>query len=102
MGMAVAPFLVIVDQVDVVCVAALKAEGDAPVGGNPDAPKPLPITLQRVESVAWGMKVLGLPGIIKVSQGDRDTLRLIGSHPARVPLLIKPLETAMAKRPDHT
>ena len=43
--------LVIIDQVDVVCVTFFKAESDPPVSGNRDTPKPFQIAFQRVKPI---------------------------------------------------
>ena len=43
--------LVVVDEIDIVCVAFLKPEYDPPVAGYRNAPKPSLVALERMQSV---------------------------------------------------
>ena len=71
------PSLVIVDQVDVVCVTCLKTEYDSPVARNREAPERLHITLRTVEPVTRQVEVCGCDGIVQVRQSECDPFPLV-------------------------
>ena len=91
----------VVDQVDVVGIAIFEAEDHPPVAGNRDAPVPLQSALQRVKPVAGQVEVRGLAGIVKVRQGERDAVRQVRIHSARIAALVHALQAAMTKPSDH-
>ena len=62
---------------------------------------PFSAALQRVKPVAGQVEVRGLAGIVNVRQGERDTIRQVGTHPARIATLVQALQAAMTKPSDH-
>jgi hypothetical protein len=53
---------VIVDQINIVGVACLKTEYDAPVRPDSNAPEVFQIAFQAMDSKAWQVEVFGLSG----------------------------------------
>ncbi len=62
---------------------------------------PLETALQQMNPLARQIEVGGFGRVVEVSQRRRDTVREIGSHPARISVLMHPPEASMTKAPDH-
>ena len=80
--------LMVVDQVDIVDIAFVEAEDDAPVAGNRNAPEQLQIRLQGMKPVSGQVKVRWSAGVVEVCEGNRETFGLIGAHSAAVISLV--------------
>lgn len=82
--------LVIVHQVDVVGVAILKSEGDPPVAGNRNAPRPTQVAPQGMQSLPRQINIARLAGGIEVCQGESDPVQQVCVYPAGVVPLMEP------------
>ena len=94
-------FLVVVNQVNIVDIAIVKAEYDPPVTGNRDTPNSLQSTFQRVKTVTGQIEIRGSAGIVKIRRRKCNVFRLIRAHSARVTTLVQPLEASIAKTSNH-
>jgi hypothetical protein len=68
----------IVDQINVVSVAFLKAEDHAPVRPDRHAPKVFQIALERAEPETWETHVAGLSGAVEDGEDILDFLDVSG------------------------
>ncbi len=91
----------VVGQIDIVDVAGLKAERDSPVGGNPNTPEALHLTLEWVQAVAGSVQIFRADSSIETGQDLLDPLYLIGPQLALVVALEEPLQTSVPERPEQ-
>jgi len=78
---------VVVNQINVVGIAFLKTEYDAPVRPDSNAPKVFQIALQAMESKAWQVEVFRLPGAIQNGKDVFYLLSLVCANPSSVGIL---------------
>ena len=69
----------VIDQINIVGIAFLESEDDAPVRPYGHAPKALEITFQGVEMKTGQVHVLRLSGKVQDGQDILDLLEMIGA-----------------------
>jgi hypothetical protein len=93
--------LVVVDQINIVGVAFLKAENDAPVCPDGNAPEIVTITLQAMQSEARQVHVLRPSSAV---QNRKDVLRLldlISPNTFGFPIFKQPSQPLVLEAADH-
>jgi len=83
---------VVVDQVDVVRVAVVKVEDDAPVGPDSHAAKAFEVTLEGVEVKAGQVHIFGLLGAVQHGEDVFYFLDVIGPESFGFAVLEEPLD----------
>jgi hypothetical protein len=91
----------IVDQIDVVGVAAIEAEDSTPVGSYGHSPEPGQVALERVQPETGQVHLADLVSFIETRENALDLVDLIRPELAPIAFLIQPPQSAMLKAPDH-
>lgn len=89
------PSSVVVDQVHVDGLGAVKSEHDSPVGRDPDTPEMAPLSLQLVETPAGESHVTWMGRFVQGSQNSSNPRHQIRVQSSWVATLIQPLEPSM-------
>ena len=83
----VSSFLVVIDQINIVDIAFLESEDDAPVCPHGHTPKALEITFQGMEMKTGQVHVFRLCGKVQDGQDILDFLEVIGADAPGLPFL---------------
>ena len=86
----------VVGQIDLVCIAVLKAKDDAPIAGDHHAPVALQVALERMETIARQIEITGGLSLVQMEQHIVDAVELVAanlSSPKLFPLFCRFLET---------
>ena len=75
----------VIDQINIVSIAFMESEDDAPVRSDGYAPKALKITFQGVEMKTGQVHVFRLSGKVQDGQNILDLLEVIGRMPLVCP-----------------
>jgi hypothetical protein len=91
----------LMDQVDVVRVAAFEPEDDSPVARHTDGPKALHVSREGVESKTWEVHLLRHVGFIETGQDARDLIHSGRGQASAVVLIVESLEPSVPEAADH-
>jgi hypothetical protein len=91
----------IVNQFNIECVRACKAENDAPIRPHGNGPEPLQIALERMQAIARKRKFLWSSRFIEDRHDLLNCVPEVGPNPASVVALVQPLEAPVPEAPDH-
>ncbi|GEM_PF-2048557 len=91
----------VVDQINIIGVACLKPEYDAPVRPDSNTPEVFQIAFQPMGSKAWQVKVFGLSGAIQNGKDVFHLLSLVCSDPSSVGIFKQSFQPFMPEAPDH-
>jgi hypothetical protein len=91
----------VVDQIDIMGVAGIEAENDAPVGPDGHGPEPGQITLERMQPETGEIHLADLVGFIEARENALDLVHLVRPELASIASLVEPPQSAMPKAPDH-
>jgi hypothetical protein len=92
---------VIVDQVNIISVAFVKAEDDAPVCPDCNTPKAFKVTFQGVQPETGQVHVFGLAGLVQNGKDIFYFLNVIGANTFGFPVLEEPFEALMSEASNH-
>src|SRR3990172_5860418 len=103
MRMAQSPFcvLMVVDQINIVRVASLEAEDDAPVCPDRHAPEALEVAFEAVQSEAGQVHVFRPPGAVQHEKDVFEFLEQIRADAFSVALLKQPFQPLMPEAFNH-
>lgn len=96
------PSSVVVDQVHVNGLGAVKPEHDSPVGRYPDTPEVAPVSLQLVETPTRKSHVTWMGRFVQSSQNPSNPRHQIGVQSSSVATVIQPLESSMSELHSQT
>lgn len=91
----------VVNELDIVGIAILEPENNAPITGHLHAPKAFQLAFQRMQVPARPIEVAWLLRNIQEEQNILHGRKMIRSHLTFVVTFIEPLQAAILKRPDH-
>jgi hypothetical protein len=92
---------VVIDKINIIGIAFLESEDDAPVRPDGYAPKALEITFQGVEVETGKVHVFRLTGTVQDSHDVLDFLEVIGADAFGFPILEEPFEALMPEALNH-
>ena len=101
MGMVVLSFLVVVDQLDVKRICALKPENNTPVGPHRDGPKPLQVALKGVKTITGKVHRPRRVGLIEADKDIVHDLQQVGPYSAPIAELVEALQAPVFEAPDQ-
>ena len=78
-----------------------KSKGDSPIATNPDGPKALACSLERMKPEAGKAHIFGLGNRVQASQDQAQPFCMSGLNPGPGPCLKKPGQALMLEASDH-
>jgi hypothetical protein len=100
MGMARSSSM-IVSQINIKCVAVLKAKNDPPVCTHNYRPNPLKVANERMEAETWTVHVFRFFCHIQEAENVLDLLDVLSVHAFAITVLEEALKAFVAKADDH-
>lgn len=91
----------IVDQINIVSVASVKAEDDAPVCPDCNAPKAFKLAFQGVQPETRQVHVFGPASLVQDGKNIFYFLNVIGAEAFGFPILEEPCEALMPEALNH-
>jgi hypothetical protein len=92
----------VINQLNVIDLSAIKAEDNSPVRSNCYGPKAFPVALQRVEVKTGQPHVVNGVGFVELEEDRSNLGDQVRSNAGRIVLFKEPLQAPMAKADDHT
>ena len=93
----------IIDYLNVECIAVLKAKANPPLVIDPDTPLPAAVMPQRFQSVRrWQAQILDTCGRIQLNEPHSCALVDLRGNPARLAGRVDVFRFVISKRPNHT
>ena len=91
----------IINQLDVCCVAAFESEYDSPVGPDRNSPESLAVALEGMQMMAGKIKSLRDVGSIEDGQNSLYRRHQVRSYAARIAAFIKAFQPAVPDTGNH-
>jgi hypothetical protein len=91
---------VIVQEVDVGCIAIVEAENDTPVGANCDRPASFEVAFKGMQLERWLVHILNAAGSVQKREYGPDALHHLRRQLALVVFLKEAAKALVTKTPD--
>lgn len=91
----------VVDQIDIMSVASIKAEDDTPIRSNSHSPEPGQVALERMQPETGQVHPADLVSLIETRENALNLFDLVRPDLAPIAFLVQPPQSAMPKAPDH-
>ena len=95
------PLLVVVDQFNIECVRALKAENNTPVRPHRDSPEAFQLAFERVQPITGKVKRLRHIRFVETSKNVLNDIQQIWAYPAPVVAFIESFQTPVLEAPNQ-
>ena len=87
----------VIDVVNIQCVAVNKAEDYAPVGANGHSPKTFPSAFERMKPEPRHIQIRDRVSGFQPGEDVAQLHRMLGCYAARIVVLVKALQTLVAE-----